>query len=208
MKSLALVLSFFAALTLATPLADAQGMNVPQDVKTLETTTFTSEQINNLLYARHEADSECPALPTADECHTLTKVAMGILWQESHAGKLGPVGDIKNGFGRRSYGIMQIKLKTALAMLKLDPTLVSTYFPAGSYTEEEVIAELLTNQQFNIQVGVHLLVNLRFTQKLSWASTVRSYNQGEAHRNNEKAKEYLAEYRKGWESPEFQALLN
>lgn len=94
-----------------------------------------------------------------------------ILLQETLAGILGPVGDKGNGFGKRSYCHMQIKVDSARNVLKEYPDL-------GTWeTNEELIAELLTNDEFCIKIG-SLYFSLLFETTNNWNKAVLAYNRG------------------------------
>jgi hypothetical protein len=94
-----------------------------------------------------------------------------ILLQESLAGLLGPVGDKGNGFGKRSYCPMQVKIVAARDVLKVYPDL-------GTWeTNEELIAELLTNDKFCIKIG-SLYFDLLYKNTKNWNKALLAYNKG------------------------------
>lgn len=93
-----------------------------------------------------------------------------ILLQESTAGLIGPVGDIVNGFGKRSYCHMQIKVAAA-------EHVISRYNLPKFRTEEELIAKLLTDDEFCIYMGA-MYFKLMLEQTGDWKTAVLAYNKG------------------------------
>lgn len=95
----------------------------------------------------------------------------GILMQESHAGHYGRIGDVHAEVGKRSYGVMQVKLITANDVLKNYPEM-------GNFkTEESLIIKLVTDDEFNIRIASrHLLMLRRHTQRD--AQAIMAYNTG------------------------------
>lgn len=155
-------------------------------IKEIAGSPLTSHQYYNLLLAKATVDHYCKV-----DCKNLTLLVLGIEWQESHAGLYGPVGDIQNGFGKRSYGLMQIKLLAANKILQLHPNLKHEYFQNRPITYDELIARLILDNQFNVTVGMYYLEYLHDRFHLSWDEAVRAYNQGIVNRWNYKAHTYL-----------------
>lgn len=122
---------------------------------------FTDEQEDLMEYAYK-----------AGEPYDLSKTMVAILYQESKAGKLNKVGDIDNGFGNRSLGVMQIKLRTAEHMID-----VCDHLDRGHKTKEEIIADLINDDQWNIQVGACFLKWSK-EHTSNWREAVLAYNQG------------------------------
>lgn len=108
--------------------------------------------------------------------HDLGKAMAGIAVQETRAGVLGPVGDVGNGFGKRSYGVMQIKLQTAQHVMRICPDL-----DRNRQTEEEVIADLIHDDYWNMQVALCYLRYLR--EDRTWRQTILAYNRGPSGSN-------------------------
>ncbi len=133
--------------------------------KELRRLNISNEQLYVLLLAKK-----------IGEKYNLGLSLMGVTWQESKAGKFGPIGDIKAGFGRRSYGVCQVKVRTARHMLHLYPEL-RKYSRDGFSTDEELIVALITNKTFNLDVAVHVLLSLR-NQGLTWDEMMEAYNLG------------------------------
>lgn len=110
-----------------------------------------------------------------------------LLLQETRAGALGDrIGDINLPIGKRSYGVMQMKVATARKVLKKYPELVPNYFPKRkSYKrvrDEEIIIKLIQDDEFNIRLAA---MNFVIHRQLSnnWAKAVVAYNTGQGGAN-------------------------
>jgi len=124
---------------------------------------LTQEQIQLLNLAHHIGMEE-----DGTEQATLLQ---GILMQESHAGNYGRIGDVHAEMGKRSYGVMQVKLITAYDVLKNYPEM-------GSFkTEEGLIIKLVTDDEFNIRIASRHLLMLRKRTKRD-AQAIMAYNTG------------------------------
>ena len=93
------------------------------------------------------------------------------LLQETIAGQLGRVGHRTAPVGKRSYGVMQIKVSAALDTLGEHPQL------GVVRTEEELIVQLMTDDEFNIRVASKFLLYLR-DKTSSDAEALVAYNVG------------------------------
>ena len=94
-----------------------------------------------------------------------------ILMQESHAGNYGRIGDVDADVGKRSYGVMQVKLITAYDVLKKFPEM-------GSFkTDEGLLIRLVTDDAFNIRIASKHLLMLRKNTRRE-AQAVMAYNTG------------------------------
>jgi len=110
-----------------------------------------------------------------------------LLLQETRAGALGDrIGDVNLPIGKRSYGVMQMKVATARKVLRKYPTLVPNYFPKRkSYKrvrDEEIIIKLIQDDEFNIRLAAMNFVIHRQLSK-SWAKAVVAYNTGQGAAN-------------------------
>lgn len=105
--------------------------------------------------------------------HDLGMAMMGVLVQETRIGRFGPVGDLRHGFGRRSYGVMQLKLYTAKDVIDF----ICPHLDEGFRTDEEIIAKLLYDDYWNMEVAACFLAHLQ-SQGLSWRETLVAYNEG------------------------------
>ena len=110
-----------------------------------------------------------------------------LLLQETRAGAYGDrIGDTNLPVGRRSYGVMQMKVATARKVLKKYPTLVANYFPNRKdykrLRDEEIIIKLIQDDEFNIRLAA---LNFVIHRKLSknWAQSVVAYNTGQGAAN-------------------------
>ena len=105
-----------------------------------------------------------------------------ILLQETLAGKLGNrIGDTNLPTLRRSYGVMQVKARTARDVLQKNPNFRKKYFPgfksAKAIRDEEIIIELIQNDIFNIKTAALYFAHQRKRAK-KWSTAVVAYNQG------------------------------
>lgn len=80
------------------------------------------------------------------------RLMMALMWRETRAGKFGPVGDMENGVGKRSYGLWQMKVATAKDVLKRYPELWGPHKKWKS--DEEVIARLITDNQWAAEMAL------------------------------------------------------
>lgn len=99
------------------------------------------------------------------------RTLQAILMQETHAGLMGRIGHLSAPVGKRSYGVMQVKVSAASDVLKRHPEL-------GKFKSvEELIAKLLTDDEFNIRVASrHIQYLTRHTK--TDAHTLMAYNIG------------------------------
>ena len=110
-----------------------------------------------------------------------------LLLQETHAGAFGDrIGDINLPIGKRSYGVMQMKVATARKVLRAYPNLVPNYFPnRKSYKrvrDEEIIIKLIQDDEFNIRLAT-LNFAIHRKKSKSWAQSVVAYNTGQGAAN-------------------------
>lgn len=93
------------------------------------------------------------------------------LLQETIAGQLGRVGHRAAPVGKRSYGVMQVKVSAASDVLEGHPQL------GVSHTDEELIVRLMTDDEFNIRIASKYLLFLR-DKTSSDAEALVAYNMG------------------------------
>jgi len=110
-----------------------------------------------------------------------------ILIQETRAGAYGNrIGDTNLPMGKRSYGVMQMKVATARGILKLHPSMVTTNFPARKslkrVRDEEIIIKLIQNDVFSLQLAAFNFADHRKKSK-SWSQSVVAYNTGQGAAN-------------------------
>lgn len=99
------------------------------------------------------------------------KLVQAVLMQESLAGALGRIGHLTAPVGKRSYGVMQVKVTAARDVLRKYPGL-------GHFsTDEELIAKLIGDDSFNIRVASRYLKFLR-AQAGSDVAALVAYNIG------------------------------
>ncbi len=105
----------------------------------------------------------------AGEQHAI--LLQSTLLQETIAGQLGRVGHRAAPVGKRSYGVMQIKVAAALDVLDGHPQL------GASRTDEELIVRLMTDDAFNLRIASKFLLFLR-NKTNSDAEALMAYNMG------------------------------
>ena len=86
--------------------------------------------------------------------HKHAEVVQSVLLQETIAGKLGRIGHMSAPVGLRSYGIMQVKVTAAKDMLRKHKSL-------GHFgSDEEIIAKLISDDEFNLRIASLFLQHL------------------------------------------------
>jgi hypothetical protein len=99
------------------------------------------------------------------------KLVQGVLLQETIAGLLGRIGHMTAKVGKRSYGVMQVKVSAARDVLRRHPSL-------GEFNaDEELIAKLILDDMFNIKIASKHLLHLKKKSK-NEAQTMMAYNIG------------------------------
>ena len=83
------------------------------------------------------------------------KLLQAVLMQETIAGLLGRLGHLSAPLGKRSYGVMQVKVTAARDVLAWKPEL------AEALTDERLIARLIADDEFNLKVASTYLKYLR-----------------------------------------------
>jgi len=115
------------------------------------------------------------------------ETVQSFLLQETLAGAYGDrIGDTNLPIGKRSYGVMQMKVATALKVLKSYPMLVTKYFPSRKklkrIRDEELIIKLIQDDEFNIRLAsLNFLIHRKASK--SWAQSVVAYNTGQGAAN-------------------------
>jgi len=104
------------------------------------------------------------------------ELLQGVLLQETHAGGL-KVYRVANSEGTPYYGVMQIKMVAAKEVLKRWPQLYKQY-GFQTFTDDEIKANLILNDQFNIAVGSKYLKHLKNAYGYSGRTLVNAYNRG------------------------------
>ena len=99
------------------------------------------------------------------------QLVQGVLMQETIAGLLGRIGHMTAQVGKRSYGVMQVKVSAARDVLRRNPSL-------GEFNaDEELIAKLITDDTFNIAIASRQLIHLKKKAK-NVAQAMMAYNIG------------------------------
>jgi hypothetical protein len=104
------------------------------------------------------------------------QLLQGILLQETRAGRM-PIYKVAGPAGHHYYGVCQIKMDAARDVLIRYPELWAAY-GFHTHTDEEVIAKLIENDQFNIAVASKYLTILRSSGYSSPRALAVAYNRG------------------------------
>ena len=99
------------------------------------------------------------------------RLVQAVLMQETIAGLLGRLGHLTAPMGKRSYGVMQVKVVAARDVLRRHPEL-GTF-----HTDDQLIARLITDDEFNIRIASAYLKFLR-RHKHSDQRALVAYNIG------------------------------
>ena len=99
------------------------------------------------------------------------RLVQAVLLQETVAGLLGRLGHLTAPLGKRSYGVMQVKVVAAHDVLRHHPEL------GKFHTDDQLITRLMTDDEFNIRVASAYLKFLR-KHKRSDQKALVAYNIG------------------------------
>ena len=99
------------------------------------------------------------------------RLVQAVLLQETIAGLLGRLGHLSAPLGKRSYGVMQVKVVAAHDVLRQHPEL------GKFHTDDQLITRLMTDDEFNIRVASAYLKFLR-KHKRSDQQALVAYNIG------------------------------
>ena len=139
-------------------------MNLPKHITTRQA------EILNMAYTIAKKDG-----------HKQPQILQGIVMQESQAGQLQKYKVAGQEFGlktnTRYYGVAQIKLDAARDVLAAYPQL-SKQYNFQTNTDEEVIAKLIENDQFNLAVASKYLLILKRYGFDTIKELALAYNQG------------------------------
>lgn len=112
----------------------------------LAKTWLTPEQME-LLQLAYEVGFE-------DGGHEHAELLQAILMQETIAGQLGRMGHMTAPVGKRSYGVMQVKVTAARDVL-------NEFSEFGRFrADEELIVKLLSDDEFNLRIASKFLLQL------------------------------------------------
>ena len=104
------------------------------------------------------------------------EIMQAILLQETHAGGMGSY-KVANPGPEAYFGPMQIKLKATRDVLAKWPSLYET-FGFHTRTDDEVKANLILNERFNLEVATRYVLILKQTYGLSGRELINAYNRG------------------------------
>lgn len=104
------------------------------------------------------------------------EIVQAILLQETKAGGMSSY-KVANAGPEAYFGPMQIKLAAARDVLAAWPSLFNT-FGFHTRTDDEVKANLILNERFNLEVGAKYLVILKKRYGLTGRDLMNAYNRG------------------------------
>lgn len=136
---------------------------------------------NKVRYTDEEKQLMILAYRVGRELAGSPETIQAILLVETYAGRYGDrIGDRHLGIGKRSYGVMQVKVATARRVLRVHPNVVVKYFdkPLVEVTDEEIIAKLLNDDEFCIRIGTLNFVLEKQLVNNDWTRAVVAYNTG------------------------------
>jgi hypothetical protein len=104
------------------------------------------------------------------------ELAQAVLLQETKAGGMRSY-RVANAGPEAYFGPMQVKLAAAKDVLKRWPSLFDEY-DFHTRSDDEIKANLILNDKFNLEVGVKYLVILKTTYGLQGRVLINAYNRG------------------------------
>lgn len=127
--------------------------------------TSTQHQILNKAYAQAKADG-----------HRNPELVQGVLLQETHAGGLSSY-KVAGNRGDEYYGLGQLKVGAARDVMAAWPMLWAKY-GFHTKTDDELKANLILNQAFNIEMTSKYLKLLQTRYGFNGRELVNAYNRG------------------------------
>lgn len=111
------------------------------------TKSWLTDEQTQLLHSAYEIGFE-------DGGHEHAEILQAVLLQETIAGQLGRIGHMTARVGKRSYGVMQVKVSAARDVLK-------KHKHFGRFrSDEELIVALMTDDEFNMRIASKFLIFL------------------------------------------------
>lgn len=104
------------------------------------------------------------------------EIVQAVLLQETHAGGMNSY-KVANPGPEAYFGPMQIKLAAAKDVLRRWPQLFTTY-GFHTRTDDEIKANLILNERFNVDVGARYLRLLQTEYGFSGRALMNAYNRG------------------------------
>ena len=127
--------------------------------------TTDQQRILSLAYAQAKEDG-----------HKSPELVQGILLQESKAGAMSTY-KVAGNAGDQYYGVMQVKLCAVYEVLKVWPDLLKKY-KFQTRSEDEIKANLILNNPFNIEVASKYLKLLQDRYGYHGLELMNAYNRG------------------------------
>ena len=150
-----------------TPAESRASSEVPIVIRTRAETDLSASQSQMMRVAFQIARSDG---------HQRPEVLQSILLQETNAGAA-PRFRVSNPGPNAVFGAMQLKLSSAKEVLKQFPTLFQKYH-LQTRTDDEIKANLILNDAFNIEIASKYLLTLKRRYRLSDRDLLAAYNRG------------------------------
>lgn len=110
--------------------------------------------------------------------HKDPEIVQSVLLQETRAGTMKKY-KVANEEGEPYYGLMQLKLGATKDILKKFPALYDQ-FGFQTRADDEIKANLILNERFNMQIGSLYLLHLRQVYGYTGRELMNAYNRGAA----------------------------
>ncbi len=124
-----------------------------------------------LTHGQHDLLQLAYEIGYADGGDVHAKLLQAVLMQETIAGHLGRIGHLWAPIGKRSYGVMQVKVSAARDVLRSQPDW-------GHFsTDDQLIGKLMADDEFNMRVASAFLLYLREKTRSDHSALV-AYNIG------------------------------
>lgn len=108
--------------------------------------------------------------------HKNPEIVQAVLLQETQAGSMKTF-RVANPGPEAYFGVMQIKLKAAKDVLNQVPSLYAKY-GLQTRTDDEIKANLILNDKFNVEVGSKYLLMLQRQYGFTGRTLLNAYNRG------------------------------
>ena len=155
-----------------TPVANVVLAEKPTHIMGGQAAVIVPDDLTN---AQHRILNTAYAIAKADG-HKSPELVQGLLLQETHAGALKSY-KVAGNEGDKYYGLGQIKLGAARDVMKEHPELWTKY-GFDTKTDDELKANLILNQNFNIEISSKYLKILHERYGYTGRALLNAYNRG------------------------------
>lgn len=150
------------------PTSAIENPEVSGNLAALNTPADLSKDQRNLLKIAYKI--------AADDGHTNPEIVQAILLQETSAGAMKSY-KVANPGKNAYFGLLQIKVGAARDVLKRHPQLWAKY-NFHTTTDDEIKANLILNDYFNLEIGSKYLLLLKNQYGFSGRTLMNAYNRG------------------------------